>query len=171
MYDFRKWTPQRRAAIVEERVDRGYPWHSPPHFEAPGEYRIVTGACFEHRHILQSPERLGWFEEQLLGLVREQECTCAAWVVLPNHYHIVTKIDDMNRFARAIGQLHGGTSFEMNRKDDARGRQVWFRSQDRCMRSERHLYTTLNYIHNNPVKHGYVTKWTDWPFSSVRWYL
>jgi putative transposase len=39
------------------------------------------------------------------------------------------------------------------------------------MRSESHYYTTLNYIHDNPVKHGYVTKWTDWPCSSVHWYL
>lgn len=39
------------------------------------------------------------------------------------------------------------------------------------MRSEAHYYTTLNYIHNNPVKHGYASKWTDWPFSSVHWYL
>jgi putative transposase len=29
----------------------------------------------------------------------------------------------------------------------------------------------MNYIHNNPVKHGYVAKWQDWPFSSAHWYL
>jgi putative transposase len=39
------------------------------------------------------------------------------------------------------------------------------------MRSERHYFATLNYIHHNPVKHGYVTKWQDWPFSSGREYL
>ena len=39
------------------------------------------------------------------------------------------------------------------------------------MRSERHYFTTLNYIHNNPVKHGYVDKWGDWPCSSYHWYL
>ena len=39
------------------------------------------------------------------------------------------------------------------------------------MRSESHYYATMNYIHNNPVKHGYATLWTDWPFSSVHGYL
>jgi putative transposase len=39
------------------------------------------------------------------------------------------------------------------------------------MRSEAHYYTTLNYIHNNPVKHRCAMKWTDWPYSSVYWYL
>lgn len=39
------------------------------------------------------------------------------------------------------------------------------------MRSERHYYTTINYIHNNPVKHGYVERWCDWPYSSFHEYL
>ena len=39
------------------------------------------------------------------------------------------------------------------------------------MRSEAHFFATLNYIHNNPVKHGYVKQWQDWQFSSVHWYL
>jgi len=59
----------------------------------------------------------------------------------------------------------------MNGEDGERGRQVWYRAQDRLMRSEAHYGATLNYIHNNPVKHGYVKKWTDWPYSSVHWYL
>ncbi len=59
----------------------------------------------------------------------------------------------------------------MNAEDHARGRQVWCRCQDRIMRSERHFYTSINYIHNNPVKHGYVKKWQEWPWSSVHWYL
>ena len=36
------------------------------------------------------------------------------------------------------------------------------------------LVTTNNkiyYIHNNPVRHGYVKKWQEWPFSSAPEYL
>ncbi len=39
------------------------------------------------------------------------------------------------------------------------------------MRSEAHFWATMNYIHHNPVRHGYVSKWQDWPFSSAREYL
>ncbi len=59
----------------------------------------------------------------------------------------------------------------MNKQDGIQGRRVWYRSQDRVMRSRRHFFTSLNYIHNNAVKHGYVKKWQDWAFSSVHWYL
>ena len=39
------------------------------------------------------------------------------------------------------------------------------------MRSDAHFFATVNYIHNNPVRHGYVEKWQHWPFSSVHRYL
>ena len=103
--------------------------------------------------------------------IKGQRVPCAAWVVLPTHYGVLVRIGEMKQFARAQGQLHGKTSFEMNREDGEVGRTVWYRCQDRCMRSEAHYFTTLNYIHNNPVKHGYVTKWGDWPYSSFHWYL
>ena len=39
------------------------------------------------------------------------------------------------------------------------------------MKSEGHFLATLNYIHHNPIKHGYVNRWQDWPFSSVHEHL
>jgi putative transposase len=134
-------------------------------------YRLITGTCYEHAHFLDSSERLSWFESELLNHIQKQSVPCAAWVILSNHYHILVRIDDIKRFTQQIGQLHGRTSFQMNREDETSGRKVWFRCQDRCMRSEAHFYTTINYIHNNPVKHGHVEKWSDWAYSSFHWYL
>ncbi|MGN6368813.1 MAG: hypothetical protein ACTHN5_11175 [Phycisphaerae bacterium] len=39
------------------------------------------------------------------------------------------------------------------------------------MRSENHFWATMNYIHHNPVRHGYVERWQDWPWSSAGEYL
>jgi putative transposase len=159
MYDYRKWTPEQQQAAVTERKQRGYPWHSPPHLDEPDRFHIITGSCHDHTPLLDTDTRLAWFETELLDHIKAQELSCAAWVVLPNHYHILVKIGDIKQFTRKQGQLHGRTSFEINRDDNKVGRKVWYR----CMRSEAHYYTTLNYIHNKPVKHGYVKKWGDWP--------
>jgi len=171
MYRYRSLTPAQKLAILAERRERGFPWHSPPHLEAPGEFRIVTGACFEHRSILDSTERRQWFAEELLKSLAEMDVTCAAWCVLPNHYHVLVRIVRIKEFTVGIGRLHGRTSYEMNREDSKRGRRIWYRCADRCMRSERHFYASVNYIHNNPVKHGYVKRWQHWPFSSAHAYL
>ncbi len=37
--------------------------------------------------------------------------------------------------------------------------------------SDRHYWATLNYVHHNPVRHGYAEHWTDWPWSSPTQYL
>lgn len=171
MYDYRKMTPDQKKAVVAERTRRRFPKHSPPHLVDPGKFRIVTAACYEHQKLLNSAERLGWFEQRLLDHLQGHAVPCAAWVVLPNHYHILVKIEDIKTFTLQLGQLHGRTSFEMNNMDNKRGRTCWYRCEDRCMRTERHYYTSLNYIHNNPVKHGYVQRWGDWPYSSFHWYL
>jgi putative transposase len=63
--------------------------------------------------------------------------------------------------------LHGRTSHAWNGEENARGRKVFFRVADRVMRSERHFWATMNYIHHNPVHHGYVERWPDWPWSSA----
>jgi putative transposase len=56
-----------------------------------------------------------------------------------------------------------------DRSDRRKGRAVW---QRRCweylIRDDRDYARHLDYIHYNPVKHGYVTKPIDWPFSSFR---
>jgi putative transposase len=49
--------------------------------------------------------------------------------------------------------------------------QGLFRATERAIRSDRHFWATLNYIHDNPVRHGYAATWMEWPWSSIREYL
>ena len=41
------------------------------------------------------------------------------------------------------------------------------------MSAARYLWRQLNqnYVHHNPVRHGYAACWTDWPWSSAAHYL
>jgi putative transposase len=39
------------------------------------------------------------------------------------------------------------------------------------IKSHRHFWASVNYIHHNPVKHGYINKWQDWPWSSAAEFL
>ena len=48
---------------------------------------------------------------------------------------------------------------------------MWCRASETVMKSDRHCWATINYIHHNPVKHGYVKKWQHWPFGSAVTYL
>ena len=176
MYDWRKMTPEQREEALTKRLIRHYPWHSPPHQEKNFNNYLISAACFEHKpHIGKSAQRMADFESQLLAVFDKHTSKIHAWCVLPNHYHVlaeitseITSLDDLTD---EIGEMHGRISYEWNQEDQLTGRQVWHRCSDRGMRSQRHFLSSLNYVHNNPVRHGYVTHWQDWPFSSAKKYL
>lgn len=172
MYDYRKMTPKQRREAVEYRRLQKRPWHSPPHLEFIGERNfIVSASCYEHRQIIGvSAERMTEFETALMGVSKEFG-VLYAWCVLPNHYHFLVKTDQLKELRKELGKLHGRSSFKWNGEDDQRGRQVWHNCFDRDVRSHRHFWATMNYIHHNPVHHGYVERWQDWPWSSAKDFL
>ena len=153
--------------MLEYRIGQHFPWHSPPLLFKEGRFHL-SAACFEHQsHIGRDLGRLADFSQRLLERVKENESPVFAWCVLPNHFHLLVETDDPRYSKKEIGKLHGLTSREWNQEENTVGRTVWHRCADRKIRNERHYWATINYIHNNPVHHGYASTWTDWPFSSA----
>jgi putative transposase len=111
------------------------------------------------------------FESDMLETTAERAKTIFAWIVLPNHYHILVETADILALVKAHGRLHGRTSFQWKGEDSRRGRQVWHRAAETAMKSERHFWSTLNYVLHNAVRHGYVERWLDWPYSNAAQYL
>jgi putative transposase len=170
-YEYRNMTPDERATVVEYRRSRGYPLHSPPHPYREGGWYIITAANYEHKPIIQSAERRTAFEDQLLtALSRTGEV--GAWVILPNHYHVLMMVESLDVLSVALKQLHGTTSRVWNLEDALTGqRRVWYKFYDRWIRDEAHYYRAFNYIHYNPVKHSCAETPYDWPWSSAMRYV
>lgn len=151
---------------------QGLPWHSPPHRGSDKMRYLLTAACFEHRPIIgENPVRMRSFSETLLHTLAPHVRRVVAWCVLPNHYHALVETENILATLRDIGRMHGRTSFQWNGEESRRGRQVWFNGAETVMKSERHFWATINYVHHNPVHHGYVARWQDWPFSSAAAYV
>ncbi len=169
MYEYRKMTPEERQIVLDERRARGFPYHATPHFKGiEGKY-LITAACFEHKPIFDSPDLLSLLKDELLS--RLSECVqCEAWVFLPNHYHISLEAPDLAIISDVLRKGHSKIATKVNGLHSQRGRKVWYRYTDRMIRNEAHYWATINYIHYNPVKHGYVDKMSDWPWSSVHEY-
>ena len=104
----------------------------------------------------------------LLAAVESAAFTIDAYCVLPNHYHLLVEGGDVAELRSVLGKLHGRTSREWNLQDGKTGRKVWYRVFDRMIRSTRQYYSVLNYIHENPVKHGHCTDTSQWRLSSAK---
>ncbi|MFH0795404.1 MAG: transposase [bacterium] len=168
MYEWRKLGPVERKELLARRKARRQPWHSIPHGAAVKGSFHLSAACYEHKPIIgYSPQRMEEFERLLLEAVSRDATEIFAWCVLPNHYHLLISAENSMDVLRAIGRFHGRQSFSWNGEEGTRGRKVWSGCVERAIRSERHFWAALNYIHHNPVRHGYVEAWQDWPYSSA----
>jgi putative transposase len=171
IYEYRQLTSEQRAELVQQRLACGFPPHSPPHPLRGQAFYLLTAACYEHACNIDSSDRRQRLLALLFGQCISHGIEIRAWVVLPNHYHLLAYISDFSELPIILRRVHGKTSRQWNIEDNRLGRKVWYRYTDRAIRSERHYYTTLNYIHYNPVKHKWEESPYDWVQSSISWYL
>jgi putative transposase len=170
MYDYRRMTFEEQQLVLEHRRERGLPLHAPPHFRGVSGTYLITSACYEHNAVFQAPDDLSWLTGKLLEAFAAADLPHPAWVVLPNHYHVLLEAKDLAVVGEVLRLVHSRTATAINGRHWQRGRKVWYRFSDRMMRSERHYFATVNYVHYNPVKHGHIDEMSSWPWSSVHDY-
>lgn len=165
-------TAEQKADLLSLRKSQNLPWHSPPHKDGGSTRFHITASCFEHKHLIgYSPQRMENFESRPVDLILSAGDILVTWSILPNHYHLLVKTENILSLLRSIGKLHGKTSYEWNGYENQRGRKVWCNSLETAIKSTSHYHSTINYIHNNPIHHGYVSKWEEWLFGNAKEYL
>lgn len=105
--------------------------------------------------------------------------TIDAWVLLPDHLHCIWTLPPgdagfSKRWAlikrhvtrQSATNRDAAKPFSVSRRKRHEGRLWQRRFWDHAIRDEADLRAHLDYIHWNPVKHGYVTQVKDWPYST-----
>ncbi len=155
MYDYRKLTPEQQERALRYRKLKGNPLHDLPHLCDLNGWFLISASTYEHKHHFRDDDDLAWLARELQDELEEAGIPCAAWVVLPNHYHVLVYCHPLSIVSEPLRRVHARTALGLNRRSGLIGRQVWYRYSDRRMRNERHYWTTVNYIHYNPVKHSH----------------
>jgi putative transposase len=109
----------------------------------------------------------------LLKVTRKSGWQLEAWAVFSNHYHFVAHSpvsDGAESLSQMLGLLHEKTAKWINRLDDAPGRQVWHNFWETKLTYKKSYQARLNYVHQNPVKHGLVPSANQYPWCSAAWF-
>jgi putative transposase len=114
---------------------------------------------------------------------REREArpfAIVAWVVLPEHMHWLWRLPEGDAdystrwrriktdFSRRLPCTEARSPVQVARGE----RGLWQRRfWEHRIRDEADLQAHVDYIHYNPVKHGWATQTADWPHSSFAHYV
>jgi putative transposase len=103
-----------------------------------------------------------------------------AMVVMPDHFHLLMTLPERDvDFSLRIGAIKATFSRripKIERIDDTRQakreRGIWQRRfWEHTIRDDADYANHVDYIHINPVKHGYVLRAVDWPHSTIHWFV
>lgn len=95
-----------------------------------------------------------------------------AMVVLPDHLHMIMTLPNSDYdFSTRIGLIKQHFTRHLNKLSQSK-HTIWQnRFWEHLIRDELDYENHVNYIHFNPVKHGYVKKASDWQYSSIHQYI
>ena len=97
------------------------------------------------------------------------------WVVLPEHMHCIWTLPDNDddyatrwRLIKTFfSQSLAKNEYRSNNRIRRGERGIWQqRYWEHTIRNDNDYQRHMDYLHYNPVKHGYVKNVIDWPFSS-----
>jgi len=93
-----------------------------------------------------------------------------AYCLIPNHIHVVAAPEKANSMAKVFNVCHMQYSQYFNKKNERTG-HLWQGRFFSCALDEKHLYSAIRYIENNPVRAKLVKKTGDWKWSSAKTHL
>ncbi len=143
-------------------------------------YRVPGGCYFFTVNLLQRNQSLltdhiDSLRESVRQARQRKPFFIDAWVVLPEHLHCIWTLpsgnDDFSGRWRDIKKAFSKSLPRVERRSAARVRRnergIWQRRfWEHTIRDDRDYALHMDYIHYNPVKHGWVRRVADWPYST-----
>jgi putative transposase len=93
-----------------------------------------------------------------------------AWVLMPNHVHLIVNPSDPDGLRRALAQVHRRYAGYVHARQKKTG-HFWQGRFGAVAMDEAHLAAALRYVAMNPVRARLAQRPQDWPWSSARAHL
>jgi len=148
-------------------------------FHQSGQSHFVTFCCYHRRRFFTTDKSCEIFEAALERVRRSYGLYVYAYVVMPEHVHLVLSEPQEDTLADALKSLKQGVSrrligsLPLKPKTGLSGppRHFWQkRYYDFNIRDYSQFVEKLRYIHRNPVRRGLCDRPEDWAWSSFRHY-
>ena len=137
-------------------------------YQTQGHDHLITFSCYHRQPYLDDNNAKSTFEHIFEETRSKYRFGIHAYVVMPEHVHLLVSEPDVTRLATAINVLKFRTSKHLK----GASKQFWqTRYHDANILTHRRWLNALRYIHHNPVTRGPALDPEDWPWSSYRHWL
>jgi putative transposase len=145
-------------------------------FYGSHDMHFITCSRFRRRPLLDCSSRRAFFLETLEELRQSYEFVVAAYVVMPEHFHLLAsepERDDLSRVMQVLKQRVARRLIPQIRRTGQHAAHEGFwqrRFYDFNVWSAAKHAEKVRYIHDNPVRRGLVAEPQQWEWSSYRAY-
>ena len=137
-------------------------------YQEARESHFITFTCYHWHPYLSTPATRDLFEEMLEQTRRLYRFYVSAYVVMPEHVHLLLSEPERRLLSVALQALKQAVA----RRQKVADPPFWqARYYDRNIWSKKAFDESRAYLHMNPVRRGLVENAEDWFWSSARHYL
>jgi putative transposase len=128
---------------------------------------LLTTTLADRKTLFGSPTAARMFIEVLYEVQSETAFHLLAFVVMPDHIHLVLAPLASRRVAQVVQLIKGRFSRRYNAKAGRSGPLWQSRYHERTLRSEDELFAAIEYVHRNPLLAGLAWEASAFPWSSA----
>ena len=140
----------------------------PPRLCVAGEIYHVTVRGNNRQAIFEDDLDRREYLQLLLDATQQFEITVHAFVLMPNHVHLLLQPTRDQALSQALHLLNTTYTKYVNRRYERVGHLFQGRFHSSHVAQDAYLLVASRYIHNNPVRAGLVTDATAFPWSSIK---
>lgn len=140
----------------------------------PNAITFITGVTHDRVPYLGNEKNLRLFWETMRRVQEFHPFNLLVYVILPDHFHWLMRVDDKDgNFSDVLQSIKRNYTINFKKQREiTRSFSLWqARFWDHVIRDENDLNDHFDYIHWNPVKHGYVQRPEDWTQSTYLFWL
>lgn len=140
---------------------------------------FFTVVAYQRRKIFCQPDFLAALRRSIQQVRKQHPFSILAWVQLPDHLHCIWEMpNDDGDYGKRWGQIkllttracpqyHLSPNIMPHSKHKRHEKGIWQRRfYEHHIRDDSDMQRHMDYLHYNPVKHGYVNNVMDWQYSS-----
>ncbi len=119
--------------------------------DAPGALHHIIARGIVRSKIFRDNTDRNNFLARLGGIIKETDTRCFAWVLIPNHFHLLLRTGNVP-IATVMRRLLTGYAVSHNRRHHRNGHLFQNRYKSILCQEDAYLLKLVRYIHLNPIR-------------------